>query len=101
MRRGTTPTLSVWVDADLSGFDAVYLTLRSPTAEVDKTGDALTVSPSDGGCTVSATLAQADTLAFSAGEMVDVQVRARKGDRAVATDVGQLLAERVLKEGEI
>lgn len=99
MRRGTTPTITVTVDADLSALD-IYLTFQSGATTITKTGDDLDVSVSDGVTTIVCTLSQEETLSFG-NITADVQVRAvgAGGYPAVATDIGALGVDGILLNG--
>ena len=101
MRRGTTPTLRVTVDADITEMD-VYLALRAGRVLIVKETDALDMSlGEDGKTTVLCPLTQADTLKMAAGTNCEVQVRAIEGDGAVAiaTTIGSVPVERILQDG--
>ena len=100
MRRGTTPTITVTADADLSEMN-VHLALDAGTLIV-KSGDDLDVAYADGITTVTAQLTQADTLSMTSGRC-KVQLRAfnADGSQAVATDIGVLTVSAILEEGEL
>lgn len=101
MRRGTTPTITATVDADLTGLD-LYLAFRQAMAQpIVKTGDALEVEIADGQTTITTTLTQAETLAMSDAYPVEVQVRAigDGGDVALATTIASVEVDRILQEG--
>ena len=99
MRRGTTPTLAVTVDADISAY-LVYLTFKNGDALLTKTNDDLTITVDDGVTTIEAALTQAETLAFKTGA-TEVQVRAvdSNGDIAIATTIGSVNVDRILLDG--
>ena len=99
MRRGTTPTVTVTVDADLSGLE-VHLALNAGTLIVKETDD-LDIAVDGGMTTITANLTQADTLAMTAGSMCEVQVRAFNADGSVAmaTDIGTVKVCRILEDG--
>ena len=99
MRRGTTPTITVKVNSDLSDLN-VNLALDAGTLIV-KTGDDLSVEVEDGVTTVSTTLTQEDTLSMTSGKDCQVQIRAYKSDgsTAMATTIGVIPVERILEEG--
>ena len=50
--------------------------------------------------TVTFELTQAETLGFRPGRC-EVQLRAARGDAAIATDIAVLEVGRILKDGEI
>ena len=96
IRRGTTPTISVAVDTDLSSWPTVILSLYGTGSQLDLGKDRLTVTKSDSGCLITATLTQDETLAFCAFTAVRVQVRAKDAaGRAVATDIAEPAVERL------
>ena len=111
MRRGTTPTVTLTVKGanggicDLTDAD-IYVTF----ADRKKSNVVLTKSTNDNGVTVSLVdnysvirivLTQADTLSFKVGSRVRVQLRAKKGDKAIASDIGEFTMEEILLDGEI
>ena len=99
MRRGTTPTITLTVDADLTGH-AVEVTFRRPFMEpLTITNDLLYMTVNDGVTTIMLTLTQQQTLAMHGP--VEVQVRAIKNGVAIATDVGTIDVGRILREGVI
>lgn len=104
MRRGTTPTYTLTVDADLTGWTC-YVTLKGMGKLLNLEGDRLTIeaAPSEGGqasTTIGFDLTQKETLAFKVGKC-EVQVRAIRDGAAIATDIGVLQVDRILREGEI
>ena len=99
MRRGTTPTLTLTVDADLTGH-TVYVTLRNDGGTVELTNDRLTLDVADNVTTLGLTLTQQETLALCACP-AEVQVRAIKDGVAIATDIRHVSVSRILKEGAI
>lgn len=103
MRRGTTPTLEITVDADLSGFN-IYLTFKNGDKLLTKTNDDLSIEYESGqhpSTTITAILSQEDTLSFKSGTTCEVQVRAvdDSGYPAVATTIGTLPVDRILLGG--
>ena len=101
MRRGTTPTVTVEVDKDIT-----YLNVHLSFAQ----GDVLIVKESENGdlemaydgskTTVTATLTQEDTLAFGDG-VCEVQIRGftEGGVQAMATGIATEQVKRILEEG--
>lgn len=73
MRRGTTPTLTLTVDAELEGW-ACYVAIRSGCFTTIIEGDRLDVSQEDGTTTIELTLTQEETLALRVGA-AEIQVR--------------------------
>ena len=102
MRRGTTPTITVSVDADITDM-SIHLAFKCGSRLIVKQGDDLTVEAVDGGTEITTILTQQDTLAMRSGGDVDVQIRAVKqdGDVAIATTIGKLPVKRILEEGYI
>lgn len=102
MRRGTTPTLAIHVDQDLSGCE-VYVTLAQRGKQITKRESDFDMKVSGGATTINLTLSQAETLSFTAerGSAVEVQVRYVKDGRACATDIVSVPVTRILKEGSI
>lgn len=100
MRRGTTPTVTLTVDADLDGCD-VHVAMRNNGRTVVKSGDELDIS-SDGEKTmVKARLTQEDTLGLVPDSPARFQIRYKRGDEAFATGIAQTSVEAILEEGEI
>lgn len=101
MRRGTTPTITATVDADISALN-IHLALDAGTLIV-KSGEDLTVNYADGVTTVEATLTQEDTLAMEAGNVCSVQIRAYNSDGsiAMATDIATVPVSGILEDGEL
>lgn len=99
MRRGTTPAITLTVDADLTGW-AVYVTLRNKCHSLTIENDRLTIEAEEGISTVVFALTQEETLAFSVGSC-EVQVRAIHNGTAIATDIATVDVGRILLEGVI
>ena len=106
MRRGTTPTITATVNADLTGM-AVHLAFRVGGSVIVKQGEDLTVVVDNSGeeptTTVSTSLTQEDTLSMRSGKECEVQIRAVQDDGAVAiaTCIGSIPVKRILEEGVI
>ena len=99
MIRGTTPTITITVGCDLTGYD-VFVTFEWYSGQLTKTGDDLTVTAGEESV-VTVPLTQGDTLAFPEDKTVKVQLRAVKDGDAIATEVGTFTASEVLLEEEI
>ena len=101
MRRGTTPTVTVQVDADISALN-IHLAFAAGSLVVKSGGD-LTVEYADGVTTIQTTLTQEDTLAMSAAADCEVQVRAfnADGSLAMATDIARVPVKRILEDGPL
>lgn len=99
MRRGTTPTITVTIDADLTGME-VHLALKSGELIVKDTDD-LTITYEEGQTTIVANLTQEDTLAMKAGTNCQIQVRAYtpSGAVAMATTIGSVPVNQILEDG--
>lgn len=99
-RRGTTPTVTLAVDAlDLTTLQSIYVTFRQGAALLTKRSgeDGVTVEPHR----VTVRLSQADTLAFRDGR-VQVQLRALAPDgTALASGIATCTALEILLDGEI
>ena len=104
MRRGTTPTITATVNADLTGM-AVHLAFKVGGSVIVKQGADLTivVDSEEETTTVSTSLTQEDTLSMRSGKECEVQIRAVQDDGAVAiaTCIGTIPVKRILEEGVI
>ena len=105
MRRGTTPTIVVTVDGDITQMD-IYLTFKCGRRELTKTGADLDVSTESHDqatwTRIECKLTQDDTLDMQAGQKCEVQVRACSGEgTAIATTIGSVPIDRILKDGVI
>ena len=101
MRQGTTPTYTLTV----SGYDltdkTVYVAVSSRAKRIIKSGDALSMAYGDGATSIVFGLSQEETLALSLGP-AEVQVRFIDSDGvAKATDIQQIMVDRVLQPGVI
>lgn len=96
MRRGTTPTIIISTDVDLTAYDKVILTLRDDKGyQFDAVDIAVEASR------ITATLTQSETLSLKAGS-VKAQIRAVNAEgQAIASNIMDAWVENVLKEGEI
>ena len=99
MRRGTTPTITVEIDADLTNLN-VHLALNAG-ALIVKDDDDLTIEIAGGKTTIECTLTQEDTLAMTSGTNCEVQVRAYNSDgsMAMATTIGSIPVQRIIEDG--
>lgn len=100
MRRGTTPTLTVTVDADIHDWETHVYISNGGNDPLDLEGARLTMAYENGVTTVTFTLTQEETLAFEPAPC-ELQVRAAKGGVAVATDIRRVPVGRILKGGVI
>ena len=99
MRRGTTPTLTFNVDADLIGWDC-WVTLNNNGTLTTFEDNRLTKTLVDGRTVIEVTLTQAETLAMSVGN-AEAQIRAYNNGAAVATDISTFGIGRILMDGVI
>ena len=98
IRRGTTPTITVTVDADLAGADAV-LTLEAGT-RICMSPDSIASDGSSSTLTFVPT--QEQTLSLKATSAARVQLRWIFGNSAFASEIvqvpiGDVLDERVMR----
>ena len=99
MYRGTTPTLYLELDTELSldNLAEVWFTFKTSTSEVTKTLEDIGIDDK----TLIVHLSQEETLKLYNGRC-DVQVRFRlDNDLAYASTVENIDIERILKEGVI
>ena len=97
MRRGTTPIYNFAINVDLTEA-TVFVTFTQKSTVVEKTGDALVVSPYN----IEVQLTQEDTLSFVAGKTVKAQIRYVTADGyADASDIYEMEVTDILKDGEI
>lgn len=102
MRRGTTPTIRVTVESDISDM-TIYLAFKQSGHVMVKSGDDLSVSYDSEAdeTTVECRLTQADTLSMKPGSDCEVQIRAVTdgGETAIATTIGRVTISKILQEG--
>ena len=96
---GTTPTLTVTLDADNSRCSAAELCIRCDKVTILKTLDDLTLSGD--GTQVSVTLSQAETLLFPDNRTALVQLRVLIGASVLATNVMQISTKELLHRKEL
>ena len=99
MKRGTTPTIILSTNADLTGYDEIWVTFSQNNQIIlnKKLSLSQVTVATD---SISVPLSQADTLTLGAGE-VKVQVRALDGQNAIASDIVSTTVGAILIEGEI
>lgn len=96
MRRATTPTVTIFIDVDLT--DCWYrVAFKQPG------GQALVKTEQEcnlvnKGHSIEVTLTQEETLGFYANNPVSVQVRYGKDDRVTATNIAQIDMKTILDE---
>lgn len=98
MRKGTTPTWTFEVDADLTGWD-VYITFEQRKVEITRKEPS--IEATEDGCVCEVTLTQAETLLFKPGP-AQAQIRAVDKDGvAVASTIFDFTVGDILLGGEI
>jgi hypothetical protein len=98
MRRGTTPTITITTDIDLTEASNFYLTFKQgDRIAFEKTIEDVTIT----GDTVSVWLTQKETLALLDDRIVIFQIRATLGDQKVASNIMSTNVDAILKGGEI
>lgn len=120
MRRGTTPTITLTItnsdggDCDLTEHE-LYITFQEKPSAKEKNNARLslygfTKRETDKGVEVfhegkstiiGITLSQAETLGFSSGRTIQVQLRCKALGIAQATTIDGFKAEEILLDGEI
>ena len=99
MKRGTTPTIILSTNADLTGYDEIWVTFsQSNQIVIDKKLSLSQVTVATD--SISVPLSQTDTLALGTGD-VKIQVRALDGQNAIASDIVSTTVGAILKEGVI
>lgn len=97
MRRGTTPTITITTDLDLTQASNLFVTFKQGDRVCfEKTLDEVTVTENSVVCE----LEQADTLALKDGQ-VRFQIRATLGDSKVASNIMTASVDEILKGGAI
>lgn len=97
MRRGTTPTITITTDIDLTGASNLFVTFKQgDRIAFEKTLEDVTITENS----VICELDQNDTLALKDG-LVRFQIRATLGDSKVASNIMTASVDEILKGGEI
>lgn len=97
MRRGTTPTITITTDLDLTQASNLFVTFKQGDRIVfEKTLEDVTITETS----VICELDQNDTLALKDG-LVRFQIRATLGDSKVASNIMTANADEILKGGVI
>lgn len=99
MRRGTTPTISLTVNANIVDW-TMYVTFANGGNIVTFEDDRLVKILNGEQTIIEFTLTQEETLAFAVGS-VEVQIRAIKDGVAMATNIDKLDVNRIILDGEI
>lgn len=99
MRRGTTPTNTFKVDADLSEASVLFITYsQQGKTIIEKTLEDATITPED----ITVNLTQAETLEFNSGIPVKIQIRAGFEDGSrIASNIMTTDVSAILKDGVI
>lgn len=98
MRRGTTPTITITTDLDLTQASNLFVTFKQgDRIAFEKTLEDVTITPE----TVVCELEQNDTLALKSGRNVSFQIRATLGDSKVASNIMTASVDEILKGGAI
>ena len=97
IRRGTTPTIKRAYPEDLTEATATFCFWQDVESPLTLTPE---IEATDTGCVLSVTLTQEQTLAFDPGALY-FQIRAVKGDEAVASKVWRYFVADVKPDGEI
>lgn len=106
MKRGTTPTIPLEVDKDVSDGWTLYATFRSGMHNVTLENDRMDIELEPATETeqaktlITVTLTQEETLALGVGN-AEVQIRGIKDGTAFATDIQHVEVGRILKDGVI
>ena len=99
MRRGTTPVITLTVDADIADW-TTYVSFNNGNAVTTFEDDRLTKTQDGIQTIIELTLTQEETLAFNVGS-VEVQIRAIKDDVAIATNIVGMDVSRIIRDGVI
>lgn len=100
MRRGTTPTITIQVPMDLTEYE-LHLFFKGKRQNVERRESDLDVALNGGMTTLTTTFTQAETLGWSSGETIKVQLRAKKGEYAIATNIASFSVGEILEDGII
>lgn len=100
MTRGTTPTVTIVPDTDLSQLKNIYITFSQGSKVVTKTNSDMIIDLTAG--SIAITFSQEETLLWKAVASVAVQLRATtlSGD-AVASEVAYVSVSDILMDGVI
>lgn len=98
MTRGTTPTLSFDLPFNTSIIDEAYVTfVQQNNIVIDKSlNDCIAEDH-----TIKVILTQEETLKFRPGFEIEIQIRARVGSYAIASNIMTTNINRIIKNGVI
>lgn len=100
--RGTTPTVYIHANVDISEWDIEMTIANGNEVKVVKGGDDISVrTEEDGSCYIWATLSQEETLNWRSGTEISVQLRAIKDGTAIASTIGSAEVNKILRNGTI
>lgn len=102
MFRGTTPTFAITLPADIavSSLTSAYMTFeQSGSTVLEKELSDFSLDSVNNALLL--TLTQAETLAFTQGQIVNYQLRFKTATKAYASEIWHTLADRIIKEGSI
>lgn len=99
MIRGTTPTYKFGVPFDIESVDVLYVTFeQNGRVVIERDLDSCEIGDKE----IKVHLTQAETLKFTAGQLVTMQIRARfNTGKATASDLMTTDVHRVLRGGVI
>lgn len=98
MRRGTTPTITITTDVDLTGVSNLFLTFSQRNRVLfEKTLEDVTITSE----TLTCDLEQAETLLLKAGTPLQFQIRATLNGKKIASNIMSANVDGILKGGEI
>ena len=98
--RGTTPSITVTVPMDLTGYTCYLSIGRKPKAPYLTASNDQMAATYGETSTLTFTLTQEQTLACKAGKAL-VQLRIIDGDAALASTMGEVEIFDIVKDGEI
>ena len=98
MRRGTTPTITITTDIDLSNASNLFITFKQGNRLIfEKLLDDVTID----GTEITCNLTQEDTLALNADVPLRFQIRATLGESKLASNIMTASVNDILKGGTI
>lgn len=98
MIRGTTPVLQFNLPFNAEGIDVLFISFMQNGNLVFEKNKADCEMHSN---MISCQLSQADTLQFNDKGTVEIQIRIRKGEEALASNIITADVGRILKDGQI
>lgn len=100
IRRGSTPHVVIHANADLTGASQLRVSIKSRKATSTLTGDRLDVTDDgSGGTLIAIDLTQDETLAYQAGEILGLQVKAKVGESVVpVSDIARIPVKEAIDD---